>query len=121
MASDGPYVVALDPALTPALRREGLARELVSRVQRLRKDAGFEVTTRIALSLEGDSDLLNAAREHEAWIAGETLARDFLVGERLEPFDRLEPVRIDAHAGTLAVRRLGEGRTFSGPAHSDPS
>ncbi len=45
VASDGPFVVALDPTVSPELAREGLARELVSRIQRLRKDSGFEVTT----------------------------------------------------------------------------
>jgi ATP-binding protein involved in chromosome partitioning len=49
----GPFVAALDPHLTPELEAEGLARELVSRVQRLRKDAGFAVTDRIALAVQG--------------------------------------------------------------------
>ena len=44
----GPFVVALDPVVTPELASEGLARELVNRIQRLRKDAGYDVTTRIA-------------------------------------------------------------------------
>jgi len=56
------------------LLREGLAREIVHAVQGARRDAGLEVTDRIALTLGGDADLLGAARAHEAYLAGETLA-----------------------------------------------
>ena len=119
VASEGPFVVALDPRVTPDLASEGLARELVNRIQRLRKDAGYEVSTRIVLSIDGDAALVDAARRHSEYIAHEVLAREFVVGTRLDSFDRLEPVTIDEHAATLAVRRLGDGRTLSGPAPVD--
>ncbi len=115
VASDGPYVVALDPAITPELAEEGLARELVNRIQRLRKDAGYDVSTRIALALEGDQPLLDAAVKWGEFIAGETLAREFRVGAALASPDRVEPVVVENHAGALAVRRLRDGRTLSGP------
>jgi isoleucyl-tRNA synthetase len=66
--------VALALELDDGLRREGLAREVVHAVQAARKDAGLEVTDRISLTLGGDEALLEAAREHEAYVAGETLA-----------------------------------------------
>jgi len=66
--------VALSLELDPELRREGLAREIVHAVQNARKQAGLEVTDRISLSLSGDEELLGAAREHEEYVAGETLA-----------------------------------------------
>ena len=119
VASDGPYVVALDRSLSDALISEGLAREIVSRVQRLRKEAGYEVSTRIELAIVGDEALVNAATRWRDWIAGETLAREFLVGKALDAPDRIEPVVIDEHAAALAVRRYGEGRTDSGPAQAD--
>src|SRR5690606_29261791 len=50
--SAGPFVVALDPHLTGDLLAEGIAREVVNRVQRLRKDAGYDYTTRIALGVD---------------------------------------------------------------------
>ena len=56
------------------LRAEGLAREIVHAVQNARRDAGLEVSDRIALGLGGDAELLDAARAHEAYVAGETLA-----------------------------------------------
>ncbi len=121
VASDGPFVVALDPALSEELVEEGLAREVVNRVQRLRKEAGFAVETRIALALSGDAALEAAARRHAEWIAGETLAREFVVGGTLERPDRTESVTIDGQAASLAVRRHGNGRTGSGPAQADGS
>ncbi len=66
--------VALALELDDGLLREGLAREVVHAVQAARKDAGLEVTDRISLTLGGDEGLLEAAREHEAYVAGETLA-----------------------------------------------
>ncbi|MBK6495723.1 MAG: isoleucine--tRNA ligase [Gemmatimonadetes bacterium] len=121
VASAGPFVVALDPVVTPALAQEGLARELVSRVQRLRKDAGFAVSARIALSLTGDAALLDAARVHQEYIAGETLAREFTIGEAATEPDRQEAFEVEGHAGALAVRQLGNGRTHSGPAQVNAS
>jgi len=71
---EGSHAVALDLTLTDDLRREGLAREVVRAVQSARKDAGLAVEDRIALTLGGDADLLNAARAHEDYVSGETLA-----------------------------------------------
>jgi isoleucyl-tRNA synthetase len=68
------HAVALELDLDDELRREGLAREVVRAVQEARKQAGLEVSDRIALALGGDEVLLSAAREHESYIAGETLA-----------------------------------------------
>jgi isoleucyl-tRNA synthetase len=68
------HAVALELELDDELRREGLAREVVRAVQEARKQAGLEVSDRISLELGGDDELLDAAREHESYIAGETLA-----------------------------------------------
>jgi isoleucyl-tRNA synthetase len=74
------YVIALDPTVTDALRAEGLARELVSRVQRLRRDAGLVVSDRIRVLVVGDPDVEAAVREHRQYVAGEVLARRLGVG-----------------------------------------
>jgi isoleucyl-tRNA synthetase len=68
------HAVALELELDDRLRREGLAREVVRAVQEVRKQAGLEVSDRISLELGGDDELIAAAREHESYIAGETLA-----------------------------------------------
>ena len=119
VASDGPFVVALDPRVSPELASEGLARELVNRIQRLRKDAGYDVSTRIALSITGDDAVISAARQHQEYIAHETLAREFRVGAPLDTYDRTEQIVIDECAAALAVRRFGNGRTLSDPAPVD--
>jgi isoleucyl-tRNA synthetase len=68
------HAVALQLELDDELRREGLAREIVHAVQIARKDAGLEITDRIALSLAGDGDLLEAAQAHQDYLASEVLA-----------------------------------------------
>jgi isoleucyl-tRNA synthetase len=68
------HAVALQLELDDELRREGLAREIVHAVQIARKDAGLEITDRIALTLAGDEDLLAAAQAHQDYLAGEVLA-----------------------------------------------
>jgi isoleucyl-tRNA synthetase len=75
---------AIDPTITESLRREGLARELVSRVQRLRKDTGLAVSDRILLWVGGAPEIEEAVEEYKDWIAGEVLARDIRVGGSLE-------------------------------------
>jgi isoleucyl-tRNA synthetase len=68
------HAVGLALELDDELRREGLAREVVHAVQNARKEAGLEITDRISLTLAGDEELLAAARAHEGYVAGETLA-----------------------------------------------
>ena len=68
------HAVALQLELDEELRREGLAREIVHAVQNARKEAGLEITDRIALALAGDPDLLAATRAHQDYLAGEVLA-----------------------------------------------
>lgn len=105
VASEGPFVAALDPRVTPELRREGLARELVNRIQRLRKDAGYEYTTRIRLAIDGGEAVRDAARFHGAYLQHETLARSLTVGPPGFPPDRVEEFMIDDHAAVIAVAR----------------
>ena len=78
---EGSHAVALELQLDDELRREGLAREVVHAVQNARKDAGLEVEDRIELRLGGDDELLAAARAHEAYLTGETLARTVGYGD----------------------------------------
>lgn len=75
--------VALDPTVSDALRAEGMAREVVSRVQRLRKEAGLAVSDRIRLAIVALPTVLDPLRPHGAWIAGEVLARECVLLEAL--------------------------------------
>lgn len=74
------FFAALDPAVTPELRAEGIARELVSRIQRMRKDAGFAVSDRITVAIAGSAEVEQAVRQFQEWIAEEVLARTVAVG-----------------------------------------
>jgi isoleucyl-tRNA synthetase len=88
---EGSHAVALELELDEDLRREGRARDIVRAVQLARQQAGLEVTDRIALTLDGDEALLEAARAYRDYIAGETLATTV----SFESLDGAEPVRID--------------------------
>lgn len=77
---DGGYGVALDPTISEELRAEGMAREIVSRVQRLRRDAALEVSDRIRLAVAGDAEIEMVARAFATHIAGEVLATQLVVG-----------------------------------------
>jgi isoleucyl-tRNA synthetase len=108
--SSGPFVVALDPHLDEALRREGLAREVVNRVQRIRKEAGYLYTDRIALWIEGDPAVAEAVNAYAGFIQGETLARGLQVGARAPGPDLEQRVDIDGHSAVVGVQRYQHGR-----------
>ena len=103
--SDGPIVVALDPRISEALRQEGLAREIVNRVQRLRKEAGYDYNTRIVLGIAGSDELAAAAEAFRAVIQDETLARRLDIGSEAASPDVREDVSIDGRQTVLSVRR----------------
>ena len=94
----GSGFVVLDTAVTPELAAEGLARDLVRAVQQARRDAGLDVSDRIALTIGGSDAVQAAARTHEALITGETLATSYVVGERGR-----------RHRGAGRRRREGDG------------
>ena len=71
---EGGASVALDLTITPELRLEGLARELVRAVQDLRKEAGLKVSDRIELAIDADGEVAEAVRAHGDYLRGETLA-----------------------------------------------
>ncbi|MEM9835943.1 MAG: isoleucine--tRNA ligase [Bacteroidota bacterium] len=75
VANDNELTLALDVDITPELAAEGMARELVNRIQNLRKDQGFEVTDRIEVSLSSaDASVATAVQQFENYISAEVLA-----------------------------------------------
>jgi len=76
VANSGSLTVALDVNLSEELRNEGLAREVVNRIQNLRKDKGFEVTDKILVKIQQNSDLDNAIKNNLGYICSETLTSD---------------------------------------------
>jgi isoleucyl-tRNA synthetase len=105
------YTAALDPTLDDDLRLEGLARELVNRIQRLRKDSGLEITDRIVLGVFGVGEVTTAAETFEEFIRGETLALTLDRGEAPPPvhaFESVLEVDLDGLAAVIAFRREAE-------------
>ena len=95
VANQGNLTVALDINITDALRKEGNARELINRVQNLRKDSGFEVTDKIKLSIEKNSILEEAVKANEEYIKNETLTNDLVFVDSIKngfeiDFDTIE-------------------------------
>ncbi|MCH2223606.1 MAG: isoleucine--tRNA ligase [Crocinitomicaceae bacterium] len=74
VSSEGNITVALDVTLTEALKSEGIARELVNRVQNLRKDSGLEITDRIVLTVETSEDIKQAIEANIDYVCSEVLA-----------------------------------------------
>jgi isoleucyl-tRNA synthetase len=104
VASDAGVTVALELELTPALRSEGLARELVRVAQDARRAAGLEVQDRIVLHLVAAGELAEARDTHAAFIAGETLATEL----RSEPGEGAptSTAEIDGMAVEIWVRTV---------------
>jgi isoleucyl-tRNA synthetase len=95
---EGSHAVALELQIDAELKVEGWAREIVHAVQAARRDAGLDVSDRILLTLDGDEDLVGAARAYETYVAGETLATQLSYG----PLGA-EPVMIDGRELRVAV------------------
>ncbi|MCR9099259.1 MAG: isoleucine--tRNA ligase [bacterium] len=76
VANDGPLTVALDITLTPELEAEGMARDIVNRIQNIRKDSGFEVTDKIKVVMEEADAVASAVAQFGDYIKAETLTAD---------------------------------------------
>jgi isoleucyl-tRNA synthetase len=99
------YFAAIDATITQELRLEGVAREVVSRVQRMRKDSGFAVSDRIVLSIGGPEEIEAAVRAHQARIAEEVLAVRISVGNDAENSNAVQTVDIDGQPASVAIER----------------
>ena len=104
VVSEGGVFVALDTGVTPELAREGLARELVNRIQSMRKEADFHVADRIALSVAGDADICAALEAHRDYVMGETLATELVDSPTPDAFAK--DVKVGSSAATVSVRQV---------------
>ena len=80
----GNLTVALDVTITPELKQEGLSRELINRIQNLRKELNFEVTDRITVTLQQDNLVAPAVLKNKAYICAEILADDIIFSDKIE-------------------------------------
>lgn len=102
VASEGRLTVALEVTLTDELREEGIARELVNRIQNLRKDSGFEVTDRIAITLQHDPTIEATIARWGDYIASQTLA----TGVSLSRETCQHPLEIDEMQLSITITKL---------------
>ena len=104
VASDKLATVAIDATLTPELIAEGLAREIVRRIQAMRKDAGFDISDRITTCYQGSGELVAVFEKWEAYIMSETLTTRLVMGES-PPQAYTEVHNLDGRQLTLSVLR----------------
>ena len=90
VANEKNITVALDTTLTPELKNEGIARELVSRIQNIRKDSGFEVIDRIKITTSVNSEFDNSISNMMDYIKAETLADEIISSEVLTEGEEIE-------------------------------
>jgi len=90
VASEGAYLAALSTEVTPELRREGLGREFVRRVQELRKQAGLDIAERIRVYIQATPDLLFAIQDQRDYVMGEILAIELVEEEAPESAPQAE-------------------------------
>jgi isoleucyl-tRNA synthetase len=83
VANEDKFTIALDVTLTEALKQEGIARELINRIQNLRKDAGFDVTDKVKISILKHLSLNQALEVHKEYIASQTLAKEICLVDSL--------------------------------------
>jgi len=84
VANDGSLTVALDITITDELRKEGIAREFVNRIQNIRKSSGYEITDRIVVKIEKQAEINDAIADFSAYIATQTLANSITLHEKVE-------------------------------------
>ena len=99
VASEGTIVVGIETALTPELVAEGLAREFVSHVQAMRKEADFEVTQRIAATVACDAEMQAALEAHRDYVMSETLMTSLAYGS----VAAAKAADLNGHAVTISV------------------
>jgi isoleucyl-tRNA synthetase len=104
-AEENGAVVIVSSELTPELVQEGLAREIVHRIQNLRKDAGFEIADRIKTYYRADVDIAAVMRQHAPYITAETLSVE-LSADAPEHGVHSETADIDGHEVTLSVVKV---------------
>jgi isoleucyl-tRNA synthetase len=101
VANEGAIVVGLETALTPALISEGIAREFVSQVQNLRKEAGYSVSDRVNVVIQADDEVVAALDEHREYVTSELMADSLTTGEV-----SAEPGDLNGHQVKISVERI---------------
>lgn len=105
VASEGPLTLALDIEVSEELKNEGIARELVNRIQNIRKDSGFDVTDKVEVALYADGEayeeISKALVSYKEYVAAQTLALDITLKDAAEAVP--EAVEAEWNEGTIKI------------------
>jgi isoleucyl-tRNA synthetase len=101
------YFAALDPVVSRELRLEGFARELVSRIQKLRKELGFAVSDRITLFVGAGAEIQEAVKAFQRWIADEVLAVRVSIEVKIDDTYATHTFDLDGQSVQVALERVG--------------
>ncbi|MDD6211243.1 MAG: isoleucine--tRNA ligase [Bacteroidales bacterium] len=103
VANEGRLTVALDITITDELKREGIARELVNRIQNMRKANNFDITDKIEVTIEKNADITPAVEAYRDYIAGQVLATSVTLADKLEEGEQLDTDDFEAR---VAIRKV---------------
>jgi len=104
---DERYVLLLDLSMNEELKNEGYVRELIRRIQQLRKEAGFQVTDRIQLFCRPDRGLRSALEKHSQYLKSEVLADELILDQLPEEVEISSTEKIDGAKVIVGLRRKG--------------
>ena len=107
VALEGGYLVVVETGITPELAQEGLARELVHRIQNMRRSAGFDIADRIVTTYQGDAAVGEVLSRFGDYVRQETLSDQLVEGEA--PADAyVEHLQVDGHGVVVGVKQAGD-------------
>jgi isoleucyl-tRNA synthetase len=103
VANKGNLTVALDITVTDELQEEGNARELVNRIQKIRKDSGLDLTDRIIVTIEERATLLNSINNYREYICNEILANELIISENVNGGTEIDvnDVKLNIHISKI--------------------
>ncbi len=102
VANEGALTVALDVEVTDALRREGVAREIVKKIQAVRKESGFDITDRISVVLSSNETSNAAVEEFKEYICNQVLADSLVIGD----IDKGDDIELDGYTIKVQVEKI---------------
>jgi len=106
VASVDGFTVALDTTLTPELKEEGIAREIINRIQNIRKDKGYEVTDKIKIQIEQHDEINTAINNNISYICAEILAEELSIVETIKNDDKITIEVIDNLTTSILIDRI---------------
>ena len=105
VANDGALTIALDIELTDSLIEEGIARELINRIQNLRKSSGLDITDRISITLEDRAEIHNAVLHFGEYISSQVLATSLNLSDKSDLSDSSDNLEMDGYNVNIILKK----------------